>query len=100
MLPKKKNKIVLTPNACFDHDLDNYYITVELPGVTKDNVELNMSEQSFCVKGIREDSELLGCWYLAHSVQEGKAKAKYDNGLLSVMVPIKKPVKGRKILVE
>jgi HSP20 family molecular chaperone IbpA len=49
---------------------------------------------------MREDVDLLGCWYLAHGVIEDEAKAKYENGMLSVIVPLKKPLKGKSIPVE
>jgi HSP20 family protein len=73
---------------------------VELPGVKKENVELSISEQSLCVKGSREDIELFGCYVLAHSINTEKAKAKFENGLLNVMIPLKKPLKGKKVAIE
>jgi HSP20 family protein len=96
----EKDRLVLTPNACFDHDLENYYIEVELPGVDKGHIELTVAEQSICVAGSREDAELLGCWYSAHNVVEDKARAKYENGLLSITIPLKQTPKGKKIKIE
>ena len=96
----EKTKAVFTPAVCFDHDLENYYVQIELPGVLKKDIELSVSEQSLCVRGAREDADLLGCWYLAHAVVEDGARAKYKNGMLSVMIPLKKPIKGKKIPVE
>jgi len=98
--PIKKTKPVSAPTVHVDHDLDNYYIQVELPGVKKEEIELSISDQSFCVKGPREDIVLLGCYVLAHPVNEEKAKAKFENGLLGVMIPLKKPLKGKKIQIE
>jgi len=48
---------------------------------------------------MREDVDLPGCWYLAHAVVEDKAKARCENGMLSVMIPLKKPLKGKRIPV-
>lgn len=96
----EKTKPVLTPEACFDHDQENYYITVEMPGVEKKDIQVSASEQSFCVRGSREDADLLGCWYLGHPIEEDKAKAKYKNGMLYLIVPMRKPLKGKKITVE
>jgi HSP20 family protein len=96
----KKEKPTLAPTVYMDHDLKNYYIQVELPGVKKEDVELSISEQSLCVKGPREDIELLGCYVLAHPVDTEKVKAKFENGLLNVMIPLKKPLKGKKVLIE
>jgi HSP20 family protein len=83
-----------------DHDLKNYYIQVEMPGVKKEDLELSVSDQSFCVRGVREDIELLGCYVLAHPVDAEKVKAKFENGLLNVMIPLKKPLKGKKVAIE
>lgn len=96
----EKTKPVLTPVVWSDHDLENYYIQVDLPGVKKEDIELGVSEQSFCVRGSREDIDYLACYYLAHPVDEDKAKAKYERGLLSIMIPLKKPLKGKKIPIE
>jgi len=96
----RERKPVLAPSVCVDHDLDNYYIQVELPGVKKEDVELSVSDTSFCVKGPRKDIVLLGCYVLAHYVKEDGAKAKFDNGLLEITVPLKKPLKGKKIPIE
>jgi HSP20 family protein len=98
--PKKKIKPILNPATSVDHDLKNYYIQVELPGVKKEDVTLNVTEQSFCVQGVREDIDFLGCFVLAHPVNGEKAKAKFENGLLGVIIPLKKHLMGKKIPIE
>jgi HSP20 family protein len=90
----------LTPEACFDHDSEMYYIQIELPGVKKEDIELSASEQTLCVEGSREDVILFGCFTLAHPVNADKAKASYDNGLLTVEIPLKAPITGKKIKIE
>jgi HSP20 family protein len=96
----KKAKTTLAPNTYMDHDLKNYYIQVELPGVEKEAVELSVSDQSYCVRGARADIEFLGCYVLAHPADPEKAKAKFENGLLNIQIPIKKILKGKKITIE
>jgi len=96
----KPAKPTLTPIMYMDHDDKNYYIQVELPGVKKEDAELEVSDQSFCVRGTREDIEFLGCYVLAHLVNAEKGKAKFDNGLLYIEIPIKKILKGKKIAIE
>jgi HSP20 family molecular chaperone IbpA len=111
LLPKKKfakepeteeeeSTTVLTPEVCIDHDDAAYYIEVELPGVDKEHVDLSVGPHSLCVEAAREDVVYLGCFSLAHPVDETKAKAKYENGLLRVEVPLKAPVKGKRIKIE
>ncbi len=97
---EEETTTVVTPEVCIDHDDDAYYIDVELPGVDKENVDLSVGEQSVCVEAARDDIVYLGCFSLAHAVDETKAKAKYDNGLLKIEVPLKAPIKGKQIKIE
>ena len=98
--PARKAKATMAPTIYMDHDEKFYYIQVEMPGVKKEDVTLEVSDQSFCVRGARNDVELLGCYILAHAVDGEKAKAKFENGLLSIEVPIKKILKGKKVTIE
>jgi HSP20 family protein len=83
-----------------DHDDKYYYIQVELPGVKKSDVELSVSDQSFCVRAPREDIEFLGCYVLAHLSDTDNTKAKFENGLLSMEIPLKKIKKEKKVTIE
>ena len=96
----KPVKPTLAPMMYMDHDNKNYYIQVELPGVKKEDAELEVSDQSLCVRGERGDIELLGCYILTHAVDAEKVKAKFENGLLSIEIPIKKILKGKKIKIS
>jgi HSP20 family protein len=98
--PKREKKPTLTPNAFMDHDKKFYYIQVELPGVKKEDVDLSVSDQSFCVRAPRGDIEFLGCYMLAHPADTDVTKAKFDNGLLSIEIPLKKDQKEQKITIE
>jgi HSP20 family molecular chaperone IbpA len=42
----------------------------------------------------------LRIFVLAHPVDTEKVRAKFENGLLNVMIPLKKPLKGKKIAIE
>jgi HSP20 family protein len=98
--PAKKKKPTMAPTTFMDHDDKNYYIQVEMPGVKKEDLELEVSDQSFCVRGAREDIELLGCFVLAHPADADKVKAKFENGLLNIEIPIKKLLKGTNVKIE
>ena len=109
LLSKKKNMkesepeettAVVSPEVCIDHDDKSYYIDIELPGVDKEHVDLSVGEQSLCVEAARDDVIYLGCLSLAHTVDETKAKAKFENGLLKVQIPLKAPIKGKRIKIE
>ena len=97
---EEETTTVVTPDVCIDHNDSAYYIEIELPGVDKDHVDLSVGAQSLCVEAARDNVAYLGCFSLAHPVDETKAKAKFDNGLLKVQIPLKAPIKGRRIKIE
>ena len=87
---EKKQKV--TPCTCFSHDESSGRLKVELeiPGVDKKDIKLDMRSNSFCVSAPRgEDKEYSGCFMLAHEVILEKTEAKYENGLLRIFSPIK-----------
>ena len=55
-------KTKVTPCTCFFHDdaSKGLRIEVQLPGVDKKDISLEMRKDSFCVTAPREDSEYSG----------------------------------------
>ena len=98
--PAEETIAVVTPEICIDHDDKAYSIEVQLPGVDKAHIELSVGEQSLCAEAARGDIVFLGCYSLAHVVDENKAKAKFENGLLKIDVPLKSPIKGKVIKIQ
>jgi HSP20 family protein len=92
--------MVMTPEVCIDHDDTAFFIEVELPGVDKQHVQLSVGPQSICVEAARDDLFYQGCFSLAHAVDESKAKAKFNDGLLKIEIPLKAPLKGKRIPIE
>ena len=84
-------KTKVTPCACISHDDKDgrLKIELELPGVDKKDITLDMRKDSFCVSAPREDTEYSGCFMLAHEVVPEKTEDKYESGLLKVFAPIK-----------
>ena len=84
-----------------DHDLENYYAQIEMPGVKKEDIDLTVTEGSFCVRGKRGDKEVSGCWMLGHPVNADTVKAKYNEGLLDIVMPLKHRMsEGKRVNVE
>ncbi|MHA1431378.1 MAG: Hsp20/alpha crystallin family protein [Candidatus Freyarchaeota archaeon] len=93
-------KIVYSPSYCIFHDKENYYMEIELPGIKKKDIEVEMTENSICVRGEKEDLIYSGCWALYHSVDPKKAVAKFDSGLLKITIPFKEPIKTVKVKIK
>ena len=82
----------VTPCACFSQDDKDgrFKIELELPGVDKKDIKLDMRKDSFCVSAPRgTETEYSGCYMLAHEIVPEKAEAKYESGLLRIFAPIR-----------
>jgi len=86
-------KTRFSPAICAmpDEKHENLHLEVELPGVEKQDITLSMHEDSLFIRASREDMEYVGSYALCCPIDYEKAKAKYNNGLLSIDVPYRKP---------
>ena len=80
---------------------DEVQIIAEMPGVNKDDIELNATETSLEIKAEGENRKYYETVELPTEVNPDSAKARYNNGVLEVVLRKKHPKKGgRRIRVE
>ena len=79
---------------------DNACVEIELPGVKKEDIKLNMTDDSFSLNAPKEDMEYVGAWIWCCPVDSSKAKAKYDNGLLTIETPLKTGPPAKQIKIR
>ena len=91
---------LLAPIVNIDHDRERYKIQIELPGVKREDIDLEVSESSFCIRASRPDAEMAGCYFLAHPVDIEGTDAALDEGLLNIVIPFKLPIRGKRIDVR
>ena len=65
------------------------FIEVALPGVSKANVSLKMHEDSCALCASRGNIEYTTSLHFCCPVKPEDARATYDNGLLTVVIPFK-----------
>lgn len=101
-MPKKKEKAMFIPTVSAYHDEkdENLIIEVGLPGVDKKDVKLEITDEGLCVTGERTDFIYQACYGFLHEITLEEAKAKFDNGLLTITVPFLKPAKPKEITIE
>lgn len=103
------------PRYSVDGNKDAYSIRVELPGVKKDNVTINLDSDLLTIHAKRSISAPAG-WKPLHRelieddfvlrlklnapVDESKLAAKLEHGVLTVELPVKDSVKPRVIPVS
>ena len=97
---KERVTIEILPEICSDHDDEKYHIEVGLPGVKKEEIELVVGGNHFCLKAPKGDITYSACYALAHLIDTNKVTSKFDNGELIIVAPFIHPLKGVKIPVE
>lgn len=93
-------KLWCVPVVYIQHDEEEFRIVVELAGVNKEDINLEMTDSGFCLSAQRRDCNYSGCFSLAHEIDPDQAKAQYENGLLKITVPITKKVSGKQIKID
>lgn len=97
------------PGVDVYEDKENIYIELEVPGIAKEELKLSLNENVLTVKGEKksaeknEDKKYFWCernygefsrsFRLPKEIAADKIEAKYDNGVLTVVVPKAQPVK-------
>jgi len=88
-------------------DKDNTYVRAELPGVTPDAISVEMVNGSLSIQASRKVKSSEGeenVWFsrlvsLPDDVQTDKVTAAYENGILTVTLPVKEEAKPKKISI-
>jgi len=91
-------------------DKDNAYVRAELPGVTKDDINVEFADGYLTLTATRKSPEKNGdsepvatvsrSVSLPDTVQADKANASFENGVLTITLPKKEEAKPRTIKVE
>ena len=99
-------------------DKDNTYVRAELPGINRDDINVEMTEGNLTIAASRktpahstgsgpategnagESFSFSRSVSIAGEVQADKVTAAYENGVLTVTLPKREPVKPRKIAIN
>ncbi|MFW9922646.1 MAG: Hsp20/alpha crystallin family protein [Candidatus Thorarchaeota archaeon] len=77
---------------CEDIENDHYHITLELPGVKKENINLQIIKSGLRLKALKnENTEYISELKFLCDAKIDAVKAKYEDGLLSVDIPFDCP---------
>ena len=99
----KPNDIAFIPTVNTREASDAYYIEVDLPGVSKDDINIDVDENTLTISGIRKVKEehkddsfykvesVYGkferSFSLPEDVDTDKIEAKHENGVLEIKIP-------------
>ena len=99
-------------NICEEHDA--VVLRLEMPGVSKDGIEVNVNGDTLSIYGRRnsyaedvsyivrerQDADFRAIYTLDERVNREKVDARMENGILTVRLHLKEEVKPRKIDVK
>lgn len=104
------------PLVNISQDKDNFYIRAELPGVNRSDIDLSVKSNSICISGKRElPTEEEGVSYhrrereggsfsrtmeLPSQFDHDKVEANFENGVLTIVLPLAEETKPRQITVK
>ncbi len=88
----------------FSEDKDNTYVRAELPGVSRDAINLELVDGQLNLSASRKQGEetvnFTRSIVLPEWVQADKVAASYENGVLTVTLPKAEAAKPRKIALN
>lgn len=93
-------KVRYVPAVYISHDGKGYNIIIELAGMKKENIKLEMTDSGLCLNASRKDFDYSGCYSLAHKIDPKQAKAKFENGLLKITIPFTEKFSGKIIPID
>ena len=100
-----------TPAADIYETESGYAIAIDLPGIARDAVEIDVDENRLVVKGIRvvEESKhraerprgkFLRSFSIPNSVDQAGIGAEYKDGVLQIRLPKRQEQKAQKIAIK
>lgn len=85
-------------------DKDNYYVRAELPGVSRDAINVEMIKGYLSLNATRQDGgesfRLARSIAIPDSVQADKVRAALELGVLTVTLPKQEQAKPRKVAIS
>jgi HSP20 family protein len=101
--PRIMEEIAPSPSVDIFEEKDDVVLKTELPGMTKDDIEINLTDNMITLSGVKKHEEKIEeknyyrcersygsfkrSFNLPAEVQSDKAKASFKNGVLEVRIP-------------
>ncbi|RIA81134.1 HSP20-like chaperone, partial [Glomus cerebriforme] len=104
------------PSSKLSEDKDNYYVEIDLPGIKKEEIKIEVEENTLRVQGERKEkkrvqeakqhfSEVFHGTFtreflLPAAIEKEGIKARYEEGILIITVPKSSKSKAHQVYIE
>ena len=111
-----KREMVFHPPVDIKENMDSYQVTMEVPGVNKEDISIEMKDSVLSISGKREISSeekdetyhrieryygsFCRSFTIPTPVDEKKIDAAYKDGILTISIPKKEEAKPKKIVIK
>ena len=109
-------EMVFHPPVDIKENMDSYQVTMEVPGVNKEDISIEMKDSVLSISGKREISSeekdetyhrieryygsFCRSFTIPTPVDEKKIDAAYKDGILTISIPKKEEAKPKKIVIK
>jgi len=95
-----EDKLKMAADVCSYINEDDHHIHLEIcvPGVKKQAIHLKIRDDSYSLIAPRDDFDYVSAAAFCCPVNSKKAKASYKDGMLKVMVPLRDPMEGARVV--
>jgi len=115
ILDQIKDEPVIKPLVAVYENENDYFLSVNLPGVKKENIQLKIEDNNLIIAGKIDTAETekrkylfaempIASYYrkfnLADTIDSAKVEANYENGVLLVKLPKTESIKPRVISIN
>jgi HSP20 family protein len=94
-----KEKPNASPEICGCQDNEKYTFEMEVPGVKRKDIDVQVTDDGFSLKAEKDDMIYTGCICLSNEIKQEKTTGTYKEGMLILELPYKEPIKSRKLAI-
>jgi HSP20 family molecular chaperone IbpA len=84
----------------YDKENDEIRLTLEMPGLDKEDIQVNVSDKSVRIKGESENRKYMRSYSFPRNLDPEKTKASFNNGILELTLKMVELDQGYDIEIE